>query len=37
MQVMSINHTFDAFLLQTSSTHAGSFLLIILVRIEIER
>ena len=31
------NHTFDAFLSQNSSTHAGSFLLIISVRTEIEK
>jgi len=33
----SINHSFDAFFSCTSSTHASSFLLIISVRIEIER
>jgi len=32
----SVNHTFDAFLSQISSTHAGNFLLTISVRIEIE-
>jgi len=32
---MTINHI-DAFLLQSSATHAGSFLFIISVRIEIE-
>ena len=31
-----INHNFDAFLSQTSSTHADSFLFIISVRFEIE-
>jgi len=31
-----MNHTIDAFLSQTSSTHASSFLFIISVRIEIE-
>jgi len=33
---VSKNHTFDAFLSQTSSTHAGSYLLINSVCIELE-